>query len=230
MDLSLHETRHLPARPDERIEIACTFPEAARGDGAILCPPQPHLGGDLDNNVLRALARALAGAGFPVLRFNYRSVGGSRAALPGVQRWEYWRGVTERGEHEGALADAVEAHARAARLFVPALLGGYSYGAFVALCLAERLGLDLPLVLVAPPLGRLDFAPLSARKGPCLIVLAGEDALDPAPAQGELARLFPGAHVAVLERADHFFLGCEDACAAAALDFLREIGCLERPP
>ncbi|MBI4880678.1 MAG: hypothetical protein HY812_13620 [Planctomycetes bacterium] len=228
MDAALHETRHLPARPGEQVEIACTFPGDARRGGALLCSPQPHLGGDLDNNVLRALARALANAGLPVLRFNYRSVGGSCAALPGVQRWEYWKGVAERGEHGRVLEDAAEAYERAARLFVPALLGGYSFGAYVALRLAERLALDLPLVLVAPPLGRLDFRALGARANPCLLVLAEKDALDPAPARDELSRLYPGARVALLDGADHFFLGREEACAAAVLDFLGETGWLER--
>ncbi len=43
----------------------------------ILCPPHPHLGGDMENNVIATLANVLAERPFVSLRFNYRGVGNS---------------------------------------------------------------------------------------------------------------------------------------------------------
>ena len=45
--------------------------------GALLCPPHPLLAGNIDNNVAMSVARCVAGAGVPVVAFNYRGVGAS---------------------------------------------------------------------------------------------------------------------------------------------------------
>jgi len=226
MDEQLYEIRIRPTRPGERIEIALTYPPLVAPGGAVLFSPQPFLGGDLDNNVLRELSRALAGSGLPVLRFNYRSVGGSHPVTPKTQRYEYWKQVEEEQRHETVLEDAREAFDRTKGLFQPHLLCGYSFGAYVALRLAESRAPELPLVLIAPPLSRLDFSALKRRTAPALVVMAGSDEFEPRLTDSP-AGLIGSARLTVLEDAGHFFLGHEQALAELVAEFLDEVPELE---
>ena len=45
----------------------------------ILCPPPPHLGGDLENNVYTSLAKVFSERTYVSLRFYYRGVGNSES-------------------------------------------------------------------------------------------------------------------------------------------------------
>ena len=48
--------------------------EVGQAPGIVVCHPHPLHGGDMENNVVRAVADAFAAAGFAVLRFNFRGV------------------------------------------------------------------------------------------------------------------------------------------------------------
>ncbi len=213
------DLRRPPRRPGERLDLAVTVPEpaAAAGDAraAVLFGPHPLLGGDLENNVLRALADACAARGLVAVRFDYRGVGASEGG--GLPRYELWAAAERSGDFDAALEDGAEALRRAARLARPALLVGYSFGAWVALACAARAELDLPLGLVAPPLGRLDFSALAGHRGAASLVLAGRDALDPPPPAAEVRARFPRARVAVRSDDDHFFRGSEAELAREVL-------------
>jgi len=216
----LHEVRFSPAGPGERLEVALTFAPQCGRFGALLFSPQPFLGGDMDNNVILALARAFAAAARPVFRFNYRSVGRSDPVESALSRYDYWNGVMARKKHAAIDADADEAFARARRLFRPALLAGYSFGAHVALRFARTRAAAMPLVLAAPPLGQLDFADINRVEGPVLLVFPGDDDFDPPPPPEEIARRFPAARSVRLAGADHFFRGREEELGRAVLQRL----------
>ena len=49
--------------------------------GVVICHPHPLHGGNMDNNVVLALALGLAQEGFVTLRFNFRGVGGSQGEV-----------------------------------------------------------------------------------------------------------------------------------------------------
>lgn len=211
----LFESRHRPQHPGQRVEVLVRHGPRVRAGGAVLMSPHPFLGGDVDNNVLRQMARTLAAGGRPSLCFNYRSVGGSLPAAPGVQRFEYWQAIERGASLQPVIEDAQEAWRRAVRLFTPALAGGYSFGGFIALQLALRLRRALPLLLVAPPLDRHDFSPLAEWSAPSVLILAGADGLEPPPAPARLARRFPRSRIVTIAGADHFFLGHErELCRA----------------
>jgi len=153
----------------------------------LLCAPHPLYGGNMDNEVIVTLAGALVDMGHPVLRFNYRGVGGSEG--------EYGGGGGEASDTAGA-ADFLLGEADARRVMVVA----YSFGAWVAMmCRQARDDLD-PLVLVSPPNRMMDFDFDVA--GARLFVLAGtrDDFCD----LELLARQFP-ANVTPIEGADHFY-------------------------
>ena len=105
---------------------------------AVICHPHPLQGGTMDNKVVTTIARALTQRGWRVVRFNYRGVGGSAGA------WDEGR-----GEVDDALA-VIAAHRVAGEALV---LGGFSFGGYIAASAAAKLPEGEKaqrLVLVAP--------------------------------------------------------------------------------
>src|ERR1044072_428335 len=64
--------------PAGRIEAILKEPQTPASRAAIVCHPHPLFGGTMHNKAVYRIARALSGAGFAVLRFNFR--GGGRSA------------------------------------------------------------------------------------------------------------------------------------------------------
>ena len=123
--------------------------QAPRGT-AVICHPNPTQGGTMDNKVVQTLARAFVQLGYQVVRFNFRGIGQSAGA------WDEGR-----GEVDDALA--VIAHFRQDGL--PLVLGGFSFGGYVASRAALQLTGDAAperLVLVGPATSRFDMAPVPA--------------------------------------------------------------------
>ena len=147
----------------------------------------------MDNKVVRTLARSFLSLGCVAVRFNFRGVGESAGS--------YGDGV---GETEDALAVAAWA-----RLQWPELrlyLGGFSFGALVALKVAPQLVAG-GLVTVAPPVasigGRIDQP-----RCPWLIVQGDtDDVVDAAAAVEWLNSLEPGPNLRIMSGAEHFFHG-----------------------
>lgn len=142
----------------------------------------------MDDPVLDELARALLGQDFGVLRFNFRGVGGSA------------------GDYAGGAGEVDDLLAVAAWLQTqrPGVLwaGGYSFGAWTVWNARSR-GLSVErAVLVAPPLGAMEFEPVAA--GCPVDVVAGT--ADRFVDQALLADWDAGASHPV-QGADHFFSG-----------------------
>jgi alpha/beta superfamily hydrolase len=177
--------------------IECAVDAAAAGTRArgvaVLCHPHPQHGGTLDNKVVQTLARAFVQLGFTSVRFNFRGVGASAGT------WDEGR-----GEIDDALA-VVAAHRAAGQ---PLVLGGFSFGAFVASQAAARLASDGAgaagrLVLVGPAASRFDMATVPADT---LVVHGEADDVVPLAAALDWAR--PQAlPVLVVPGAGHFFHG-----------------------
>lgn len=158
---------------------------------ALLCHPHPLHGGTLDNKVVQTLARALLGLGWRCVRFNFRGVGGSAGS------WDEGR-----GEVDDALAVLAAKRAPGQAL----LLGGFSFGAYVASQVAARLPAAEAaqrLVLVGPAVSRFALAAVPADT----LVIHGEtDDVVPLAAVFDWAR--PQAlPVTVVPGAGHFFHG-----------------------
>jgi len=165
---------------------------AARGL-ALLCHPHPLHGGTLDNKVVQTLARALLALGWRCVRFNFRGAGGSQG------QWD---------EGHGEIDDALAVLSAARRPGEPLLLGGFSFGAYVASQVARRLAQDPSraaqrLVLVGTAASRFEVAPVPADT----LVVHGElDDVVPLSAVLDWAR--PQAlPITVVLGAGHFFHG-----------------------
>ena len=119
----------------------------------------------MDNKVTHVIARAMIECGAPAFRFNFRGVGASGGAFD-----------NGRGEADDLAAVVAEGRRRfpAAALW----LGGFSFGAFVALRAAARLA-PVKLVAVAPPVARFELG--SVAHPDCDWMLVQGDADDVVP-------------------------------------------------
>ncbi len=94
-----------------RLEGVLAFPDTGAPDTAFLVlAPHPHMGGTMDNNVVRHLARRGAAAGALTLRFNYRGTGASEIQLPpGKSVFDHFSEMEAQQRYEELLPDAIGA-------------------------------------------------------------------------------------------------------------------------
>ena len=192
-------------------------PDAPARGSAVLCHAHPRLGGSKDHPILWAIRNDLASRGFAVLSFNFRGAmrsggtyGGGRSEVRDVSA-----AVTRvRGDVGG-----------------PTIVGGWSFGASVALREAiddERVG---ALALIGLPISdaELDIpgppsaSELRALRRPVLL-LAGEG--DPHCRRPDLlafARRVPLAEVRIFPGTDHFFWRRERELAEAVGGFAERL-------
>ncbi len=176
------------------LELACTLPAAgqARRGAAIIAHPHPLQGGTMHNKVVTMTERALLELGLATVRFNFRGVGDSQ-------------GVHDNGIGETDDLVAIAAWLREQRPGDALWLAGFSFGSYVTLRAAPRIQ-PAQLVLIAPPVGRWDFAQLAAPACPWLIVQGEEDEVVDAPAVLAWARaLKPAVNVIAMPETGHFF-------------------------
>jgi alpha/beta superfamily hydrolase len=227
----------MPAIVEERITFASgslqlsgllSYPEQETPELAVLvCSPHPHFAGDMDNNVVRAVAERLACRAV-VLRFDYRGVGTSEIALgQDVSVFDYWTEIEEARNYDDPVSD-VEAAALALASAVGALdvdfcIVGYSFGAATGMLFGHEAGAVKRMVALAPPLGKVSFDFLSSCLKPSLHLVGKNDFLySDEKLSGYRQAVGPAAKVVVLDEADHFFRGDEDLLAQEVDRFLRD--------
>jgi uncharacterized protein len=183
-----------------------TTPDLPSRGLAVLCHPHPLQGGTMDNKVVTTLARALVQRGWRVVRFDYRGVRQSAGS------WDEGR-----GEVDDALA-VVAAHRVAGE---PLLLGGFSFGGYVASAAAAKLPeAERPqrMVLVAPSTLKHDAPPVT----PDTLLVHGEaDDVVPLSASMDWARP-QSLPVVVVPGAGHFFHGQLTILKSLVLRFFAE--------
>lgn len=219
---------------EESVRIPCgslslegilAYPEAGEPHTALLLlAPHPHMGGRMDNNVIRHLARRGAETGCVTLRFNYRGVGASSIELPpGTSRHDHFAALERERRYEELLPDC----AAAWRVVAPAGPGvgrraivGYSLGAILAGRLAGEVDAT-HLVAISPPVARVSLEWPRACALPKLFVGGDRDfAFDRARFEGEYARLPEPKRFVGLSGSDHFYRKEEERVFEAVSDFL----------
>ncbi len=199
------------AGPAGQLETKLEFPDDAAESPRVFgvaCHPHPLYGGTMDNKVTHVLARSMNECGAPCFRFNFRGVGASAGAFD-----------HGRGEAEDLAAVVAEGRRRfpGAALW----LGGFSFGAFVALRGAEKLAPD-KLVAVAPPVARFELGTVVHPECEWLLVQGDADDVVPPDAVLSWARDQPRQpRLHVLAGAGHFFHGRLHELKPLLLDFLR---------
>ncbi len=209
-----------------RLKGVLSYPEQGRPEHAVLlCSPHPHFAGDMNNNVICAVAQRLA-ARCAVLRFDYRGVGESEIVLrPDESAFDYWNAVEETKDYR----DAVEDVAAATRALLTATKSldvglsvvGYSFGAATGMLFACRENRVEKMVAIAPPLGKVSFEFLFDCDKPSLHVVGKNDFLYSDEKLAAFRQTVgPTARVVVLDEADHFFRGDEDLVAQQIEEYL----------
>lgn len=161
---------------------------------AVVCHPHPLRQGAMTNKVAYILARAFNDLGAVSLRFNFRGVGNSAGSFDD--------GV---GETADALAAMDWLSARYPSL--PLWLGGFSFGAYVALR-AQSERPVLRLVTVAPAVERFTTAAIVPPVYPWLLIQGDADeVVSPQAVYRWMAGLSQPPQLKVLQGAGHFFHG-----------------------
>jgi len=184
----------LIAGPAGALEVAVDLPEAheARRGLAVVCHPNPPDGGTMHNKVVTMAARALTESGLTVVRFNFRGVGQSEGA--------FYNG---RGEVLDLMA--VAAWARQARPEDAFWLGGFSFGAWVALLGARQLPVQ-QVISIAPPVGLRDFSGVLPPPCPWLLIQGEADEIVDAEAVFDWAgKQQPAPTLVRMPETGHFF-------------------------
>jgi alpha/beta superfamily hydrolase len=190
--------------PVGAIEAAVDSADAIPAAVAVICHPHPQHQGTMQNKVVTTLARAFTQLGAAAVRFNYRGVGGSAGS--------YSDGIGERAD-----ALAVVKWCRARWRDRPVYLGGFSFGAAIAIAIAERVT-PRGLVTVAPAVDRLP-PDLDPPKCPWVLVHGDADEIvPPGPVLDWCATLAAPPKIVLLPGVGHFFHGSLAALTLAVHD------------
>jgi alpha/beta superfamily hydrolase len=177
-------------------EARPTSPEGARNGVAVVCHPLSTDGGSMHNKVVTMVERSLRESGLDTVIFNFRSVGKSEGAFDGG-----------RGESDD-LATVV-AWARKVRPGAALWLAGFSFGSYVALRNAVKLGADALISIAPPAAGRgYDFASIELPACPWLVVMGDADEIVEPQAVYDWVESLPEAarpHLVKMEETSHFF-------------------------
>ncbi|MEO8465848.1 MAG: alpha/beta hydrolase [Gammaproteobacteria bacterium] len=193
------------AGPAGRIEAALDEVGDAAVAVAVICHPHPLQLGTMQNKVVTTLARTFANLGAIAVRFNFRGVGASAGTHADGE-----------GERDDVLAVIEWSRARWPGLHV--YLGGFSFGAAMALGVAARVA-PRGLVTVAPPVARLpvDFEPPQC---PWLLVHgSADDVVAAAPVVKWANALAIPPRVVLADGVGHYFHGHLNALADAVTEF-----------
>jgi uncharacterized protein len=197
------------------LEGILSYPEENEPACAVLIlTPHPHMGGNMENNVVRHLARRAAEEGAITLRFNYRGVGNSPLHLPqGISAYDYFADMETRRAYGPLLKDALAAQAwfaEANQGIATAVVIGYSLGAVLAGMLPHDSGYRR-LIAISPPNRRVSMDCFKSNPHNKVFLGGGNDFAFNLPEFENNMADFAGENTFLpLPEGDHFFRGEEE--------------------
>ena len=226
MDAEIFEERIEFASNLGRLEGILAYPADATPDACVLLlSPHPHLGGNMENNVIRHLARDCAQLGLASLRFNYHGVGGSTMHdATGVSLREYWWDIERTRDYARLLPD-VEAAYNALRACLPkareTAVIGYSLGS-VVMGLAAHLFPEATAIAIAPPVDRVTLNGFDRFRRATIVVTGDQDfCFDETAFQRFYNALIGPKHHLRFQDSDHFYRKREAELFRALAPFLK---------
>ncbi|MFQ5958302.1 MAG: alpha/beta hydrolase [Alphaproteobacteria bacterium] len=199
--------------PEGRLEGRYRHGDRPDAPIALVLHPHPQHGGTMNNRVVYALYQAFGRYGFSVMRFNFRGVGRSQG--------QFDNGQGELSDAASALDWLQNFNPNATSCWI----GGFSFGAWIAMqVLMRRPEID-GFISVAPPANLFDFTFLAPCPSSGMILHGNRDELVPEPAVAKLAdRLAHQRHITVdyrvIDGADHFFHDHIDEFSGHVRDYL----------
>lgn len=162
---------------------------------AIICHPHPLHGGTMHNKVVTTTAKACQQQGYATVRFNYRGVGGSSGS--------YGDFIGEIADLETVIAWVMETvpHAKLS-------LAGFSFGAFIAASVADKMSDIDWLISIAPAVNHANFSALTKTTAPWLVVQGEADEVVSSESVCAWANQNPAVKACIrIPSASHFFHG-----------------------
>jgi alpha/beta superfamily hydrolase len=206
----LREIQGPAGRLEALVEPPVLKPEQPVRAAVVFAHPLPVEGGTMHTKAVYRGAKALAGFGCAVLRFNFRGVGVSEGV------WD--EGVGELADYRAAL-DAM------AELYPETELwaAGFSFGSYVALTVGATDDRVRLLLGIAPPLDRYDFSVLCNSSKPKFFIQGERDEICPLKRMYEFyAQLPEPKELVVIDGADHLFDGKVLEVGDAIVDLLAD--------
>ncbi|MFH1487755.1 MAG: alpha/beta family hydrolase [Pseudomonadota bacterium] len=161
--------------------------------GVLITHPHPLYGGDMENDVVRAVAETYAEKGYSTLRFNFRGVGMSEGT--------HDEGVGEQEDVRAALKTLYEKGKTRIDL------AGYSFGAWVNALGLESYKQAGRLIMVSPPVSFVDFRFLRQQPKIKLVVVGSRDDFASLETIEELVPQWnPEAALRIIRGANHFYM------------------------
>ncbi len=177
---------------------------------AVVCHPHPLGGGTLHNKVVFRAARGLEAANVATIRFNFRGAGASAG--------KHDEGEGEQGDVQAAIDWAVKMHPGK-----KLLVGGFSFGGWVA----SRVACELPNVagifIIGTPINKYDFGYLRHCEKPILLLHGTNDEFGDVTKLERLAANVRNAETVIITGADHFFSKQIDAVEETMRSWATEI-------
>jgi uncharacterized protein len=177
---------------------------------ALVCHPHPLYGGTMHNKVVFKVAQALQILGIPALRFNFRGVGHSTGTYD---------------EGRGEMDDVRFALEFLSRRYpgLPVIVGGFSFGAYVALRVAAIDDRVRAMIGLAVPARMFEGDYLQDSHKPKLVIQGTQDELAPYPLTAQWFEQVPAPKSLVaVKGADHFFQGHLDEIQAIIISFVQD--------
>lgn len=177
--------------------------------GVVIAHPHPLYGGDMDNPVVTVIKNAYLSRGYSTLRFNFRGVGASQ------------------GAHDNGIGEQADLHAGIAFLKAAGIrhidLAGYSFGAWVIARISPSPDEINRVLLVSPPVTRMDFSGVSHPQLSACLITGSRDDIAPPDAIETLLDLFGNAaRLITIRGADHFFSGYMQQLESAISDAIKK--------
>ena len=151
--------------PDGRIEGRYHQSENKHAPAALILHPHPLYGGTMNNKVVYSLYESFKRNGFSVLRINFRGVGRSQG--------KFDNGVGELTDAATAL-DWLQNQNQDISSF---WIGGFSFGAWIAMQLMMRRPEIQAFAVASPPVNKYDFSFLSPCPARGIIVQGDQDSI-----------------------------------------------------
>ncbi len=173
-------------------------PEGSICGTVILTHPHPLYGGEMRNNVVGSLWRALPQDGLLALRFNFRGVGASEGSFE--------NGIGEARDLRGAIRFVEESEDS----YFPIFLIGYSFGASVIHLTGPLPPIVKGIVMISPPVSMRAFERKRFGFRPTLFIAGDRDPFCRPEDLKKLVSTLKGDNtLKIIAGADHFWYRME---------------------